>query len=134
MPMPPNDQPPAWFMAQWLNPENWEWDAERSRYVIVLRNHMVQIVTRKGIDWTWRVKRLRGFGFTVWHIGGFGFQSARDARRDALAVFWSDLWTCRPDHEKQRHFNTSKPTKLRKALVSQRAQWAAEIETNRMEA
>jgi hypothetical protein len=63
MPMPPNDQPPAWFMAQWLNPENWEWDAERSRHLIVLRNHMVQIVTRKGIDWTWQVKRLRGFGF-----------------------------------------------------------------------
>ena len=34
------------------------WDAERRRHVIVLRNHVVQIVARRGIDWTWRVERV----------------------------------------------------------------------------
>jgi hypothetical protein len=58
VPMPPNDRPPAWFMPHWLSARSWMWDAERRRYVIVLRNHVVRIVARRGIDWTWRVERV----------------------------------------------------------------------------
>jgi hypothetical protein len=127
-PMPPNDQPPAWFMPHWLDGRNWMWDAERRRYLIVLRNHVVQIVARRGIDWTWRVERMTGFGAGMVSVGGFGFQRAAEARRDTLAEFWSDLWTGRAAHEWWRVINVQRPLNRRPTIIAERRAWAEEVE------
>ena len=29
--LPPNDQPPCWFMPKWLDRHSWLWDAKRVR-------------------------------------------------------------------------------------------------------
>ena len=130
VPLPPNDQPPAWFMPHWLDRNSWFWDAERRRHVIVLRCHIVQIVARKGLDWTWRVQRTRGLDAGVVSVGGFGFQSALDARRDALAEFWSDLWSGRPEHERWRQACAQRwPGVRAKAIADKRRAWAAKLET-----
>jgi hypothetical protein len=128
-PLPPNSQPPASFMPFWLSARSWMWDGERRRFVIVLKNHTVQIVARKGVDWTWRVERVTGIGAGVVSVGGFGFQSATEARRDVLAVFWSDLWTGRAAHEWWRYIHAQKPLVRRPEIIASRSQWAAEIET-----
>jgi hypothetical protein len=127
-PLPPNDQPPGWFMPYWLDGRSWMWDGERRRYVIALGNHVVQIVARRGIDWTWRVERMRGFGTGLVSVGGFGFQIARDARQDVLAEFWSDLWTGGAAHERWRHINAQKPLVRRPAIIAERRAWAEEVE------
>ena len=127
MPLPPNDQPPAWFMPHWLDRRSWFWDAERKRHVIVLKRHVVQIVARKGIDWSWRVERTDAPGLVS--VGGFGFQAALEARRDVLAEFWSDLWTDRQAHERWRRLHAQRTLARRPAIIATRAQWATEIET-----
>lgn len=130
--LPPNRPPPPWFMPFWLDGRNWFWDAQRRRYVIGLDHHVVQVVARRKIDWTWRIERLDTGVVTV---GGFGFQIARDARREALAVFWSDLWTGGSEHEQWRNGNLQRfrqryvqSEACRPAVVATRLQWAAEIE------
>lgn len=124
----PNDEPPAWFMPRWLDRRSWFWDAERRRHVLVLRNHVVQIVGRKGIDWTWRVERMTGFGCSVVSVGGFGFQAALIARRDVLAELWSDLWTGRAVHEGQRLHAQQRRNRKHLAIIAERRAWAAEVE------
>jgi hypothetical protein len=130
--MPPNDQPPSKFMTLWLDSQNWFWDEGRHWHEIILCNHVVRISARKR-DWTWRCKRISGFGAGVVTIG-FGFKTALDARRDVLATFWSDLWTGRREHEMWRNLHVQKPLAKRlwadpPEIITNRAQWAAEIET-----
>jgi hypothetical protein len=127
-PLPPNNQPPAWFMPQWLDNHAWFWDPKRVRHVIVLRNHVVQIVGHKKL-WRWRVERMTGFGTSVVSVSGCGFLSATEARRDVLAVFWSDLWTGRAAHEHWRYIHAQKPLVRRPEVIASRSQWAAEVET-----
>ena len=127
-PLPPNSQPPCWFMSHWLDHHRWLWDAERRRFVIVLRNHVVQIIDRREIDWTWRVERMTGEGSGVVSVG-IGFRTALEARRAVLAEFWSDLWDGRSAHEWWRHIHIQKPLVRRPEIIASRSQWAAEIET-----
>ena len=73
------------------------------------------------------------------HWGGDGrrlrLPDHRDARREALAVFWSDLWTGGSEHEQWRNGNLQRfrqryveSEACRPAVVATRLQWAAEIE------
>jgi hypothetical protein len=117
-------------MPHWLSARSWFWDAERRRHVLVLRNHVVQIVARKGIDWTWRVERMDAPGLVS--TGGFGFQTASEARRDVLAEFWSDLWDGRMAHEQWRRLHAQRPLVERPVIIASRAQWAAEVEAGEM--
>jgi len=54
----------------------------------------------------------------------------RTALRDVLAEFWSDLWY----GGTARRIHAQKPLVRRPAIITQRAQWAAEIEAKRMKA
>jgi hypothetical protein len=127
VPLPPNNQPPGWFMPKWLDRKSWFWDAKRVRHVIVLQNHVVQIVGHKKV-WRWRVERMTGAG--VVSLSGFGFGTATEARRDVLAEFWSDLWTGKPDHERWRQACAQRWPEIRaKAIADERRVWAAEVET-----
>jgi hypothetical protein len=126
----------------WLDPESWFWDRERRRHLIVLGDHhQVQIIARRGLDWTWRIKRLSGFGAGVTTVGGFGFQLARDARREVLAEFWSDLWTGGAEHEQWRNGNgqrwrqsLGRAEPCRPALVADRLQWVSAVEDEKLAA
>jgi hypothetical protein len=84
MPLPPDDRPPAWFMPHWLDGRSWFWDAGRRRHVLVLRNHVVQIVARRGVDWTWRVERMTGFGAGVVSVSGFDPAASDHCRARAV--------------------------------------------------
>ena len=133
IPLPTSEQPPAWFMPHWLDRKSWTWDPRRVRFMIVLRNHTVQIVGHKKL-WRWRVERMTGSGASVVSLSGFGFGTALEARRDVLAEFWSDLWTGRPDHERWRQACARRWPAIRaKAVADQiadeRRAWAADVET-----
>ena len=79
----------------------------------------------KGIDWTWWVERMDAPGLVS--TGGFGFQTASEARRDVLAEFWSDLWDGRTAHEQWRRVHAQRPLVERPVIIASRAQWAAEV-------
>ena len=132
VPLPPNNQPPGWFMPHWLDRKSWLWDPKRVRFVIVLQNHTVQIVGHKKV-WRWRVERMTGSGAGVVSLSGFGFGTALEARRDVLAEFWSDLWTGKPDHERWRQACAQRWPEIRAKAIAEasaeRRAWAAEVET-----
>ena len=134
--LPPNDQPPAWFMPFWLGKIGWHWDGWR--FEIELEFHRVSLAERLGLGWSWRVEhkcepvqsapaRPRG----VVSIGGIGCRTAREARRDCLAVFWSDLWDGGGEYEQWRSRNALRPALVqRPAIIAERIRWAAEIEAS----
>lgn len=129
--LPPMPMPPGWFMPFWLDEDSWGWDEERRRFAIVLDDLLVQIVARRGVDWTWRVERLGSEVVTM----DFGFRTALEARRDVLAVFWSDLWDGGASHEQWRNGNLQRFRQRHvqsEPVIATRLQWAAAIEDGGM--
>ena len=63
-------------------------------------------------------------------IGGYGLQTAKEARRDCLAMIWSDLWTGGDEWTAWRQKCAQHWPEVRaKAIADERRGWAAEIET-----
>ena len=105
-PAPPaNPTPPGWFMPFWTDRLNWRWSDSLRRFTLVLHHHRVM-------------------------IGGYGLQTAKEARRDCLAMIWSDLWTGGDEWTAWRQKCAQHWPEVRaKAIADERRGWAAEIET-----
>jgi hypothetical protein len=139
--LPSMRPPPGWFMPRWLDPASWSWDGQRRCFALRLEHHAVQIVARRGVDWTWRVTRLESGLVSM----DFGFRTAQEARRNILGVFWSDLWDGGAQHERWRNGNTQRwlerdtassvaALHCHASLIATRVDWAAAVEDEKLAA